>query len=155
MKSKTILVVFATLVVAVGLWAQQDPLVGTWKLNLAKSKFSPGPAPRSDMIKYEAQGDALKVTADAVNADGTTTHLQYTARPDGKEYPVTGDPDRDSTTMKRIDANTTEVIGKKAGKPSVTFRRAVSKDGKMLTITGTGTNSKGQKINDVSVYDRQ
>ena len=155
MKARTITVVLAMLAVSVGLWAQQDPLVGTWKLNLAKSKYSPGPVPKSQTLRWEAQGDALKITSDATNADGTTEHLTYTAKPDGKEYPVTGDPDRDSTTMKRIDAYATEVVGKKAGKPTVNFRRVVSKDGKTLTITGTGTNAKGQKINNVAVFDRQ
>ena len=155
MKVKTITLALAMLAVAVGLRAQQDPLIGTWKLNLAKSKYSPGPPPKSQTLKVEAQGDALKITADTVNADGTTQHLQYTAKPDGKDYPITGDPDRDSTTMKRIDAYTTEVAGKKAGKATMTFRRVVSKDGKTVTITGTGTNAKGQKVNNVAVYDKQ
>jgi hypothetical protein len=133
-----------------------DPLVGVWKLNPAKSKASPGSSvPKSATIKYETQGEALKVTADIVDQDGTTRHQAYTAMFDGKESPVTGDPDRDSTTMKRIDAYTAEVVGTKAGKPSVTYRRVVSKDGKTLTLRETGTDAKGQKVNDVAVYDKQ
>ena len=155
MQVKTITLALAMLTLSVGLRAQQDPLTGTWKINLAKSKFSPGPAPKSRTLKFEAAADGLKITADIANADGTIQHIQYTAKPDGKDYPVTGDPDRDSTTMKRIDANTTEVLGKKAGKPTVNFRRVVSKDGKTLTITGTGTNAKGQKVNNVAVFDKQ
>ena len=155
MKVKAITLVLAMLAVSVGLRAQQDPLIGTWKLNLAKSKYSPGPAPKSQTIKYEAQGDGLKIAADNVNADGSTQHIQQTVKPDGKEYPVSGDPDRDSATLKRIDAYTTEAMGKKAGKPTTTIRRVVSKDGKTLTLTSTGTNAKGQKVNNVAVYDKQ
>ena len=131
-----------------------DLSVGTWKFNPANSKFSPGPAPKSQTVKNEMQGGALKVTVDVSNADGTTLHYEYTAKFDGKEYPVTGDPDRDSVTIKRIDAYTTDIVGKKAGKPTVTFRRVASKDGKTLTVRRTGTDGKGQKVNDVVVYDK-
>jgi len=137
------------------LWAADDPAIGSWKLNVAKSKYSTGQAPKSQTLKIEAAGDGLKLTADVVNADGTTQHLTYTAKPDGKEYPVAGDPDRDTTTMKQVDAYTTEVMGKKAGKPTVNFRRVASKDGKTLMVTGTGTDAKGQKVNTVAVYDKQ
>ena len=155
MKVKTIALALTMLVVSVGLRAQQDPLVGTWKLSLAKSKYSPGPALRSNTIKYEAQGDALKVIADFVTGDGVSHHEEDTPIPDGKDYPIAGGVDRDSVTMKRIDAYTAEFIGKKGGKPTLTMRRVVSKDGKTLTITDTGTNAKGQKVNNVRVYDKQ
>jgi hypothetical protein len=132
-----------------------DSLIGSWKLNSAKSTFSPGPAPKSQALKYEMQGDELEVTADTVNADGTTRHEAYGAKFDGKEYLINGDPDRDSATMRRIDAYTTEVVGKKGAKPTVTFRRVVSKDGKTLTLRETGTNGKGQKVSNVAVYDKE
>jgi hypothetical protein len=155
----TIIAVVVVALIASGLMLAQgtaDPLVGTWKLNLAKSKFSSArPAPKSQTLKYETQGDTLKVTADISNEDGTAQHQAYTAKFDGKEYPVTGDPDRDSSTMKRINAHTTEVVGKKAGKPTVTFRRVVSKDGKTLTLRETGTDGKGRKVNDVAVYEKE
>jgi hypothetical protein len=132
-----------------------DPLVGSWKLNSAKSKFSPGPAPKSQTLKYEMQGDELEVAVDTVSADGTRQHQAYGAKFDGKEYLINGDPDRDSASMKRIDAYTTDVVGTKAGKPTVTFRRVVSKDGKTLTLRETGTNGKGQKVSSVAVYDKE
>ena len=155
MKVRTITLTLAMLVVSPVLWAQQDPLIGTWKLNVAKSKYSPGPALRSNTLKYEAQGDALKVIADFVTGDGVSHHEEDTPKPDGKDYPITGGVDRDSVTMKRIDAYTTEFTGKKGGKPTLTMRRVVSKDGNTLTITDTGTNAKGQKVNNVRVYDKQ
>jgi len=151
--------VFALSLVTSGLLLAQgtpDPLVGTWKLNPAKSKFSPESlALKSETLQYEMQGETLKVTADSVRQDGTAQHQSYTAMFDGKEYPVTGDPDRDSGTSKRIDAYTTEVVGKKAGKPSITYRRVVSKDGKTLTLRATGTDAKGEKVNEVAVFDKQ
>lgn len=153
----TMIVVVAVALAGSALMLAQDadPLVGTWKMNAAKSKFSPGPATKSQVVKYEAQGDGLKITADITNADGTTAHEEYMAKFDGKTYPVKGDPDRDMATMKRIDANTTEVMGKKDGKPSVNFRRVVSKDGKTLTIAETGTDGTGKKVNNVVVYEKQ
>jgi hypothetical protein len=132
-----------------------DPLVGTWKMNAAKSKFSPGPADKSLTVKYEPQGDSLKITADLTTADGTAQHQEYTATFDGKTYPVKGDPDRDMATMKRIDANTTEVMGTKGGKPTVNFRRVVSKDGKTLTLRETGTDATGKKLNNVVILEKQ
>ncbi len=152
----TIAVVVVALACSGVILAQStDVLVGTWKMNAAKSKYRPGPAPKSTTLKYEAQGDGLKITADIANADGTTQHELYTAKFDGKTYPVNGDPDRDMATMKRIDANTTEVMGTKGGKPTVNFRRVVSKDGKTLTLTETGTDGTGKKVNNVVVYEKQ
>ena len=155
MKVRTITLALAMLTLSVGLRAQQDPLIGTWKLNLSKSKFSPGPPLRSNTLQYEAQGDALKVIADFVTGDGVSHHEEDTPIPDGKDYPIAGGVDRDSVTMKRIDAYTAEFVGKKAGKTTLTMLRVVSKDGKTLTITGTGTNAKGQKVNNVAVFDKQ
>ena len=155
MNKRNWMVVLWVMALALTAVAADDPLVGTWKLNLAKSKYSPGPAPKSQTLMFGAQGDGLNIMAHTTNADGSTQNLEYTAKPDGKEYPIKGDPDRDSTTMKRIDAYTTEVAGKKAGKPTITFRRVVAKDGKTLTLTASGTNGKGQKVNNVAVYDKQ
>ena len=156
MKVRTITLALAMLTVSVGLWAQQDPLIGTWKLNLAKSKFSPGPAPKSQTIKYEPSGNnGVKLTFDIVDAQGNSTHGGYTAHYDGKDYPYTGNPDADVLSMKRIDAYTTDATWKKAGKVTRTIRRVVSKDGKTLTITLKGTNVQGQPVNDLTVYDKQ
>lgn len=157
---KRIVVTMAVVVVALAcsgvvLAQSTDVLVGTWKMNAAKSKYSPGPADKSLTVKYEPQGDSLKITADLTTADGTAQHQEYMAKFDGKTYPVKGDPDRDMATMKRIDANTTEVLGTKGGKPTVNFRRVVSKDGKTLTLSETGTNATGKKLNNVVILEKQ
>src|SRR5262245_4742212 len=89
-------------------FAQTDPLIGTWELNLAKSKVSPGPPPKSQTLTYEAVGQGVKVTVKGTDAEGKPINSQFTANFDGKDYPVSGNPDYDMTTLKRIDAYKTE-----------------------------------------------
>jgi hypothetical protein len=137
--------------------AANDPLYGTWKLNLAKSKYSSGArTPKSQTWTYEASGaNGVKFTNDTVQADGNSTHEEYTAGYDGKEYPITGNRNADTVSMHRIDTNTTERTLKKDGKVTSTIRRVVSKDGKTLTVTSEGTNAQGQAVNNVTVFDKQ
>src|SRR4051794_30212666 len=88
-----------------------DSQVGTWKLNVAKSKYSPGPVPKSATTKIEAAGASTKVVVDQTLADGTTRHFEFTANYDGKDNPVTGDnPDADMVARTRINANTVQTI---------------------------------------------
>src|SRR5262245_19862383 len=136
-------------------FAQTDPIIGTWKLNLAKSKFSPGPPPKSQTLTYEAVGQGYKVTNKGTDAEGKPIDSQFTANFDGKDYPVSGNPDYDMTTLKRIDAYKTESTKKKAGKVVVTTIRVVSKDGKTLTITEKGVNAKGEKFSSIVVFEKQ
>lgn len=132
-----------------------DAMLGTWELNLAKSKYSPGPAPKSQTRTYEAVGEAVKYSAKGVDAEGKPTLVEYTASYDGKDYPITGTPDADSISLKRIDDHTSEATQRKAGKVVLTVKRVVSKDGKVLTTTATGTNAKGQALHNVVVFDRK
>jgi hypothetical protein len=128
---------------------------GTWKLNLAKSKYTPGPPPKSATITYEETVDGIKRTGGSVDAEGKTTPFEYTAKYDGKDYPVTGQDLYDAITIKRIDDHTAESTLRKSGKAVGNARRVVSKDGKVMTLTITGTNSKGEKVHNVAVYDKQ
>jgi hypothetical protein len=133
-----------------------DPRVGTWKLNVAKSKYSPGPAPQSQTLKIEASGKGEKVTSEVVAADGKRSTTTYTANFDGKDYPLTGSAlGADKLSLKRIDARTTERTDKKDGKVVLTLRRVVSQDGKTMTVTGKGTNPEGKPINNVVVFEKQ
>ncbi len=133
-----------------------DNNVGTWKLNLAKSKYSPGPAPKSQTLKIEAWGDdGLKYLADGVGADGKPTHAEFQAKYDGKDYPFKGNPDADTLAYKRIDANALEATLKLKGKLTITAKAVVSKDGKTRTVTQVGTNAQGQAVNITSVYEKQ
>ncbi len=133
-----------------------DSQVGTWKLNLAKSKFSPGPAPKSGTTKIEAVGAGTKIIVDQPQADGSVRHWEVTANYDGKDSPVTGNnQDADTVARTRINATTIQTISKKGGKVTTTQTSAVSADGKTRTVTTTGVNAAGKTVNNVAVYDRQ
>jgi hypothetical protein len=134
---------------------QADPIIGTWKLNLAKSKYSPGPPPKSQTVTYEAVGQGVKVTVKGTDAEGKPIDTLSTANFDGKDYPVTGNPDWDAIARKRIDAYKMEVTRKKAGKVVSTATSVVSKDGKTRTLTEKGVNAKGEKISNTLVYEKQ
>jgi hypothetical protein len=131
-----------------------DPRIGTWKLNVAKSQFSPGPPLQSLTVKVEASGQGEKVSTEAVNADGTRTATQYTANFDGKDYPLTGSLVADTVSLKRIDRRTTDRTDKKAGAVAQTLKRVVSQDGKMMTVTVKGKNAQGQDVNNTLVPSR-
>lgn len=149
-------VVLAVLVSGV-LLAQSNPIIGTWKLNTAKSKYSPGPGQQSATRTYEAQGKGVKVSTEGTAADGSRTAYNYTANYDGKDNPISGAGPNgaDTIALKRINPNTSEGTLKKAGKVVLTARNVVSKDGKVLAITGKGTNANGQPTSNVTVYEKQ
>ena len=139
------------------LQAQSNPLVGTWKLNVAKSKFNPGPAPKSMTRTVEAQGDGVKYTFDGVGADGTAIAYGFAVSFDGQDNPIRGSmpSGADTISAKRIDSNNFEATLKKGGKVIGTSTVKVSKDGKVTTVTSKSTNAAGQATNDVQVYDKQ
>jgi hypothetical protein len=134
--------------------AQADPLVGTWKLNIAKSKFSDGVGPKSQTRTWGADG---KVTVAGVNPAGANVTYTVTIKPDGKAYPITGTAPMgaDSVSTKRVDASTLESTFTKAGKTIDTIRSVVSKDGKTLTLSAKGTQPNGKPLDDSLVFDRQ
>jgi hypothetical protein len=132
-----------------------NPRIGTWKLNVEKSKYSPGPAPQGQTMKIEASGDGEKATTEGVNAAGTATMTEYTAQYDGKDYPITGSQNADTVSLKRIDARTLERTDKKGDKVVATSTRVVSEDGKTMTVTTKGTNAQGQAVNNVTVWEKQ
>jgi hypothetical protein len=137
---------------------QRDLFVGTWELNLEKSQYSPGPAPRELTRTVRAQGDGIQVSYKGVASDGSRIADSYTAKFDGKDYPDTGTgtPNgADTFALKRIDSHTYEMTAKKAGKVVLTGRAAVSKDGRVTTITTQGTNAKGLATHNVAVLDKQ
>jgi hypothetical protein len=135
--------------------AQGSPLSGTWTLNVAKSKYDPGPAPQSNKVTYTITADAFKVMARGVGADGKPTAIDVDAKMDGKEYPVKGAADYDAVVISRIDDNTYHASRRKGGKEVQTGHYVVAKDGKSLTLTAAGTNAAGKTINNVSVFDKQ
>jgi ribosomal protein S18 len=144
----------ATLALGATLWAA-DPAIGTWQLNVAKSKYRPGPAPKSATITYEETTDGIKRTGDSVDSEGKKTSFEYTAKYDGKDYPVSGSENFDTITLRQINDHTVQATLKKSGKVVSTARRTVAKDGKVMTLKITGTNAKGQKMKNAAVYEKQ
>ena len=132
-----------------------DHFAGTWKQDMAKSKYSPGPAPKSVMVKSEAIDNGLKVVVDTVDAQGKSIHAEWTGKFDGKDYLVKGDPNRDMVSLKKVDDYTLEVTNKKDGKVTTVNREVFARDGKSRTITVVGASPQGQKINNVTVWERQ
>jgi hypothetical protein len=131
--------------------------VGTWKLNVAKSKYDPGQPPKNATRTIEALGNGTRQRTEGVDASGNRVVYEYTANYDGKDYPITGSGtpnEADSIAVRRIDNFTVEAILKKAGNVVQTTRSALSKDGKVLTYTSTG-NANGQPTSSVTVWERQ
>jgi hypothetical protein len=134
--------------------AADDPQLGTWKLNEAKSKIGAGAA-KNDTVVYVAAGDSVKVTVTGVDGSGQRTHNEWTGKFDGKEYPVTGEPDADTRSYTKVDARTLSMIQKKGDKVTISGKIVVSGGGKTRTVTTTATTADGKKVNSTAVYDRQ
>ncbi len=132
-----------------------DNWLGSWKLDAAKSKFTPGPAPKSQTLKFEQTKDGIQLTTDGVGADGAVMHGSYLSKFDGKDVAWAGNPDADMASPKKIDDNSYENTWKKGGKATMSTKVVVSKDGKTLTVTQTGTNAKAQAVSNTVVYDKQ
>ncbi len=144
------------------LGAQDNPATGTWKLNVAKSKFSPGPPPKSATLVIEAQGDSVKTSLEEIEADDSHTGYEYTAKfDDGKDYPLSGSsrPQRlggaETVALRRAGSHVYGGQFKKSGQVVMTNKTAVSKDGKTLTLTANGADPKGQPITFTIVWDKQ
>jgi len=129
--------------------------VGSWKLNAANSKFGSGAVVRAQTLKFEATPAGIKLTSEGTDPQGKPTQGGYVSKFDGKDVPWAGNPQADTACPKRIDDNSYENVWKKGGKTTVTAKVTVSKDGKTLTVTQTGTDTQGVAVSAVAVYDRQ
>lgn len=155
-QSVAVTVVLAFALAALAPLFAADPQVGVWRINLAKSRYNPaGLAPKSTVVKVDPVANGVKVTVDTTDAANNTIHYDYTAKYDGKEYPVVGDPGRDATSMKKIDELTFEQTNKKSGKVTTINRWVYARDGKSRVQTTTGANPQGEKIDNRIVWDRQ
>ena len=150
-------VALAVITAAVSGAQSSDPWIGTWKVNLEKSTYSPGPKPKAGAtVKIEPAAGGIKTTIDGVNAEGQKTHTESGGAFDGKDNPVKGAQNPDQTAaLRKIDARTYETQTKVGGKPTVLTRITISADGKTLTATQSGTNPQGQAVKNVIVADKQ
>jgi hypothetical protein len=136
-------------------FAQSDPLAGAWKLNLAKSQYSPGPPPRSATLTYRSEGANVRRIAEGVDAEGKATKSEWMHIYDGKSYPTPGVPGYDTTAYTRIEGHIVHFSRTNAGKAAQAGIIFVSADGKTMTITTAGTNTAGRPFHNVAVYDKQ
>jgi hypothetical protein len=154
MKLQTTVLILALCFFGAAVCFADDPQMGTWKLNEAKSKFAPG-RPKNHTVVYEATGDNVKITVDGTDKDGKATHNEWTGKFDGKDYAVTGDPTSDMRSYKKIGDRVMKITVKKHGKVTVTGRVVVSADGKSRTVTTGETGAEGKSPKNRAVYDKQ
>ena len=132
-----------------------DPAVGTWTLDLAKSKFTPGPAPMSQTRTYVQTAEGLSLTISGLAADGTPMSQQPTFRYDGKPYAFSGSKDYDALSLQRVNDTTVKSQMLRAGKVVGDATRIISQDGKVLTLDSKGTDPLGKNFSSVAVFDRK
>jgi hypothetical protein len=142
--------------------AADNPWVGTWKLNVQKSRYTPGPAPQANTQTIEAVDNGLKVTADGVDAQGRNTHNEWMVKFDGTDYAekpmLDGKPNpaaSDTVSATRIDDRTIELTFKRGGRVLNTIRDTISLNGKTRTGASSGTNAQGAGINNITVWEKQ
>jgi hypothetical protein len=132
-----------------------DPILGTWKLNLSKSKYIPGPAPRSQTRVYKETPEGIFVTIETVDAKGhRQPPIQFPERYDGKDYPITGSNIGDALALKRINNLVAEATMKHAGKVVALTRRIITDNGKTLVLIYQETDDE-HPVDNIIVYDRQ
>jgi hypothetical protein len=136
------------------LFAADSPFSGTWKLNIAKSKMAP-PSPQAETVRVDADDKGIKVSEDITDAKGQPIKVSYEAKFDGKDDPVTGDPNIESISFQRVNTNTLTAKSKKAGKVTGNYTIVVSEDGKTTTVKYTETGPEGKPVKGSAVYDKQ
>lgn len=154
MKARTIVLTLALCFIDIGVCFAQKPFMGTWKLNEAKSKLATGVA-KNNTVVYEPVGDSVKVTIDGTDAAGNPTHNEWTGKFDGKDYPVTGDPNSDTRSLDWRSAHKIGFTVKKGKKVTTTGTIILSVDGKSRTVISSGTDAQGNKFKSTAVYDKQ
>jgi len=150
--------VTAALVAALAIFvatATADEHSGTWKLNPAHSKYSPGPAPKNLTETIQLDENSYKVEGNGTAGDGKPMHLEFDAKFDGKDYPIRGVPWADMQSARWVDAHTPQLIQKKGGQVMMTVTCKVSMDGKTRTCKLKGKDGQGRNVNNVVLFDKQ
>jgi hypothetical protein len=154
MKMRTIRLALAFCFLATAACLAADPQMGTWKLNEAKSKITPGTLKNTHVV-YSSMFGRVKIKSDGIDANGKPIHVEWSGKFDGKDYPVTGDPNSDSRSYTKVNERTLTTTNKKNGNVTVTGQIVVSGDDKSRTVTVSGTTPKGKKFKNIAVYDKQ
>ncbi len=155
MRTRIAFLFLALFAAGAGIGVMDDPMLGSWKLNIAKSKFSPGTVVQAQTNRVEAIPNGIKLTAQFTTADGRSVTESYSGTFDGKEFSVGGDVNVDAAYLKRVDAYTMIRFNKKDGKATTTMVYVVSKDGKTKTVHITGSTAKDQPVDTIFFFDKQ
>lgn len=135
-----------------------DNSLGTWKLNVEKSKYTPAPFPvKSITSTREAADNGVKVTNTGERSDGTAINTNYTAKYDGSSASVSGSgAPYDSVTLKQLNANSFAYEAKNStNKYHAAGKITISSDGKTMTLKAKGTDAEGKPMSATLVYDKQ
>ena len=154
MKTRSIVLAVVVCFVGLSLSFAQNPQMGTWKLNEAKSKIPAGMM-KNTTVTYTAEGDNVKVTTDGTSGDGSAVQTEWTGKFDGKDYPLTGDLTADTRSYTKVNDHTLTLENKKGGSVVTSGRIVVSADGKTRTLTVSGKNAEGKKVTSKAIYDKQ
>jgi hypothetical protein len=154
MRTRTILASLAVFFAGLALALAADVNMGTWKLNEAKSTFTPGMT-KNHTVVYAAVGDMVKITVDGIDKDGKPVHNEWTGKFDGKDYPVVGDPSIDARAYTRVDDHTLTMVLKKGGKAVGTGKVVVAADGKSRTVVNDYADMSGKQMKTTAVFDKK
>jgi hypothetical protein len=154
MKIRTLISLLVVCLFALAVYAADNPNMGTWKLNEAKSKIPAGAGKNTTVVYSAAANDMTKVTTDGVDSSGKPAHSEWTGKFDGKPYPVTG-ADGASRSYTQKGERTLEFTQTQGGKTVLTGKIEVAKDGKTRTVDVDGTAADGKKYKAKTVYDKQ
>jgi len=144
------------LVLSEGVYAQTDPITGTWSLNVSKSDLPAGQAPRSQTITYQGTGDNKTATTETVDTQGKQARATFIHIYDGQPHATAGSPDTDASAYTRLNPNTVIFTRMKSGKLAGVGNIVVSSDGKTLTVSGTGASGVGGlPATYAAVYDKR
>ena len=157
MRKRIFVFAVASCLFALAVMAQSPDkyLLGVWKVNVAKSTYSPGPPPKSNMSTWDVVGGQFRNVNEAVETNGQATKTEIIVKFDGTDIPLKGAAEPTTRAYKRIDDRTFEFVTKVNGKVTTTFRSVLSSDGRTRTATTTGTNAQGQAVKNVVLWEKQ
>ena len=154
MKTRSIVMTMVLCFVGLAASFAENPNMGTWKLNEAKSNIPAGML-KNTMVVYSADGDNIKVVTDGTDGKGNPIHTEWTGKFDGKDYPLSGDPTADSRSYKKVNERILTLANMKDGNVTTSGRIVVSADGKTRKLTVSAKDSAGKKITSTAIYDKQ
>lgn len=156
MKRRFVFVGLAVLALATvaSVWAESDPRIGTWKLNVPKSTSSNGQLPASETRTYTAQGSDIMGSTEGVNAKGKPISTHYNATADGKDRPSGSDASI-TLSIKQTGFGAYAGTIKKDGNVIGTNTAVISGGGKVFTFKSKGTDAEGKSFTSTLVFEKQ